>query len=143
MDSVVKVRRSFLNDIRAFCNSFAGLCEGCFMKPCNCPNVDIISRAKHLIMRIDNIRDAEEERYFIDNPNEEMFARIIRAIEQAGRPVRSEEIRLEGVYRQRKAWALKHMVRHGRLEMSIENNVPFYSVGIYGNATTQQHKKGN
>lgn len=141
MDSVIKVRRSFLNELRGFCNMFAQLCDNCFRKPCNCANVEIIQRAKLLILRIDSLRDAEEERFFVENPNEELFARIRKAIEQAGRPVRSEEIRLAGVYRQRKAWALRTMVKRGRLEMSIENGIPFYSVGNYHNNTNNTKKE--
>lgn len=141
MDSVVKVRRSFLNEVRGFCNMFASLCERCFSKPCNCANAEIIHRAKNLIFRIDNIRDADEERYFVENPSEELFARIVKAIEQAGRPVCAKEIRLNGVYRQRKQWALNHMIKKGRLELTLVNGTRYFSVGSYGNNKTKANKE--
>ena len=128
MDSVLKVKRSFLNEIRGFLNVFTQACVGCFRRPCSCENYIVVNRAKRLIEMIDVIRDAEEERYFVENPREEIFIKIRRAIEQAGRPVKSDEIRLAGVYRQRKAWALRKMLKNGALVYSVVGGVRYYDL---------------
>lgn len=143
MDDVVKVRRSFLNDMRGFCNYFAQMCASCYRSTCDCALSDAVARAKVLILRLDNIRDANEELYFIENPHEEIFSRIFRAITQAGRPLKASEIRLDGVYRQRKRWAIKHLVRHGRLEVTVAGNTYLYSVPKNGIKTNKNNKKEN
>lgn len=128
MDRVVSVKRSFLNEIRGFLNVFARLCSGCFRRPCDCENYITINRAKRLISEIDAVRDADEENYFIENPAEERFARILKAVEQAGRPVRSDEIRLEGVYRQKKFSTIKTMVRRKMLSVTVRGGVKYYEI---------------
>lgn len=129
MDRVVKVRRSFLNDIRAFLNVFASMCIGCFRGTCDCQLANEIRRAKALIFMIDNVRDAEEERYFVENPAEELYAKIVEAVRQAGgKPVRSQDIRIPGINRQRKSRAMKTLVRRGNLVRIIEGEEAFYTV---------------
>ena len=137
MDRVLKVHRSFLNEIRGFLNVFTQSCVGCFRRPCDCENYIIVNRAKRLIERIDVVRDAEEERYFVENPRDELFARIRRAIEQAGRPVRSEEIRIAGLYRQRKAWALRKMLKRGALVTVVVDGAKHYDLSNRNNTQTK------
>lgn len=135
MIGIVKVRKEFLADVRGFCRTFTSVCESCYNRPCNCPQMDIIRRAKGIILRIDNIREAEEERYFVENPRELVYACIIRAIQQAGRPVSSREINLRSIltnrryYRQHKNIAINQMLRKGLLEMTLVNGKRYFNVG--------------
>ena len=117
MDRVVKVSRSFLNRIRGFLNIFAGECRGCMRRvSTGCVGCDSLV-ASELMREIDNIKDSKEERYFVENPSEEIKSRIVRALEQAGKPVPSVCIRLSGVDKQRKRVILRKMFAAGIINM--------------------------
>lgn len=142
MDRVVKVRRSFLNEIRAFLNVFASMCKGCFRASCDCGMSDEITRAKNLIVRIDCARDAEEERYFVENPNEEFLAKVVEAVRQGGgESVRSQEISIPGASRQRKSRALKTLVRRGVLERTEIGGEIFYAETVRAGANSKNEKR--
>ena len=133
MDEVVKVRRSFLNRIRGFLNIFAEMCRGCMRKAergcVDCGNL----RAKALVAELDNLKNASEELYWIDNPVRERQELILRAIRQAGRPLTSKEIRVDGISKSLKCFTLKRMCKKhilgsrkdggGRYEFFILNDV--------------------
>lgn len=126
MDEVVKVRRSFLNRIRGFLNLFANNCRGCVRKiQRGCLNCDNL-RARILVTEIDNVRNAAEERYWIENPFEELLRRIMKAVEQGGGKVRSQEIRLRDVGRQKKWRAIRTLIRRGKLVRIAEGGETFF-----------------
>lgn len=109
IDRIIKVQRSFLNVIRGFLNVFAQQCNCCMRaKPISCVGC-MYGRAKDLMRQLDAVRDAEEEKYYIDNPMIARQKRIVRAIEQADRPLLSKEIKIPDVSRGLKKWTLKIM----------------------------------
>lgn len=111
MDEVVMVRRSFLNRLRAFINIFASRCRVCLRKAnIGCSDCDY-NRATGLISEIDNVRNAKEEQYWQDNPVQERREMILRALRQAGRPLMSSEIVIDGVSRSLKGFTLKQMCK--------------------------------
>lgn len=111
MDDIVKVRRSFLNRIRGFLNIFAEKCRGCMRKAqIGCIGCDSM-RARLLVAEIDGLRNAKEERYWIDNPVMERHEIILRALRQANRPLPSREIRVDGISRSLKCFTLKRMCK--------------------------------
>lgn len=131
MDEVVSVRRSFLNRIRAFCNQFAEQCRTCLRRGTeSCSECHTAQRAKQLVEEIDRARNAEEERFFVENPRIELAMRVVRAIREAARPVMACEIRMEGVAKQRKNSILKSMRRLGYISASkTANGTYIYSAG--------------
>jgi len=145
MDEVIKVRRSFLNEIRAFCNCLTSFCNGCYHNPCNCGMENEIRIAKQMIVKLDNLRNAREEQYFIANPIEENELRIKKAIIKAGRPVRFGEIYLERTSKQKKNWLLERMIRRGALEITISNGVRYFALPCRNGNTHNNNntKKGH
>lgn len=140
MDSVVKVRRSFLNRLRGLCNALSSMCDGCYRASCDCFMANEIHRAKELMREIDDVRDAEEERFYVSNPAEEFMARVESAIRQGGgKNVRSDEIKTFGESRQRKARALKALMRRGRISKTVVDGIPFYSIKDWKNKNNK-HK---
>ena len=127
MDRVVKVRRSFLNELRALLVAFRSLCDSCYRGACDCILSDEMARAKRMIVRIDNLRDAREERFYVEHPENELFDRILIAVRQGGGRVRPQEIRV-GVSRQRKHKALKTLVRRGKLLRQVTDGETFYAI---------------
>lgn len=145
MDEVIKVRRSFLNELRGFCNQFASMCDGCCMRPCRCGYEATIRRAKLLVGAIDGMRNAEEERYYVNNPVDERFARVVKAIGQAGRPLHSNEILLDGVSKSLKLWTLKRMCRLHILGSSVDEAgryVFFIDKGLSRPQSSTNNKQG-
>lgn len=119
MDEVISVKRSFLNKIRGFLNLFASRCSECLRRSgVNCTKCEEVSIARTLIVEVDGVRNAERERYFIDNPFMEKAAIAMDAIESAGRPISSTEIKLGDVSRQYKNRILRRMVKIGILTSS-------------------------
>lgn len=133
MDEVVTVRRSFLNKIRGFLNMFAEQCRTCLRKnPWNCADCHTVNRARALIVDIDTIRNAEEERYYIENPFTERAARAVRAIRQAGRPLTIGEIDMGSTVttRQHKHIVMQRLVKLGYLDIGKDVNGHYvYSEG--------------
>lgn len=118
MDDKIQVPLSFLTQLRGFINIFASECDVCYRSKSNCIGC-VYGRAKKLIIELDHVRDVREEQYFIDNPFEERMHRIIKAIQQAGRPVLSKEIYLPDVYRGLKRWTLKTMCERNILGSTV------------------------
>lgn len=122
MDTIIKVPRSFLNTIRGFLNVFAQQCANCLKsKPISCVGC-LYGRAKDLIRQLDSIKNVEEEKYFVANPVEERQRIIIKAINQAGRPLLSREIRVPGITRHLKKWTLKEMCRRHILKSLVDRD---------------------
>lgn len=147
MDKVVKVRHSFLSELRGFCNRFVGICDGCFRHPCDCGWADTISLAKNLIFRIDNIRDAEEETLYRNDPRLEMFETVIKALEQAGHPLTAGQIKVcEGTgkyWRQKRNNLFALMIRRGMLVRFVRNGNNFYALPEWEANENQTQKQDN
>lgn len=139
MDAVVEVSRSFLNRIMAVLRSFTHPCETCYRASCDCYFSNEITRAKEMMRELDGARGSEEERFFVSNPAEEFVARVLKAVRQGGgENVRSDEIKLKGESRQRKARALKSLVKRGLLVKSYVGGIPTYSIS--GNGKNNNNK---
>ena len=133
MVETVTITRELIGRIRAFINQFALNCYSCMRRVeigcIGCENL----RAKVLVAEIDNIKENVEARYYINNPVEARFARAVKAIEQAGRPLKAREIDMSDVSSNLKKWTLGRMCElnilkrvkepHGQWLFSIKNGI--------------------
>lgn len=141
MDSVVKVRRSFLNEIRGLLVAFRSVCDNCYRSNCDCAFADEMRRAKTMISLIDTVRDAEEERFYVEHPVEELLRRFIEAIKQAnGKPVRSSEMQIKGIRRQRKANCLKILLKRRVIRKITTAGEPMYVLAEGANTNNNTTK---
>jgi len=143
MTDTITVRKSTMSEIRSVLRSFTMLCDGCHKFYCDCSLSNELSRAKATIKFIDELRNEKEELFYIDNPILLIKRRIIKAIEQAKRPLRFGEIIVRDVYKQRKYNILRNMVKYGEIKSFIRNSHTFYTLVGNKKQHTKHTKKGH